>query len=106
MRRKRKLTSQIRSGSLGRKASSRAPAPAPAEDVLATDPTPASRQPRALARSGTLAAQQQQQQHYTRRQNHRVSCQPTLHSNASIAAQVRGMKDDNEKEAAETMFMM
>ena len=89
------LTRQIRSGSLGRKASSRQPTQT-SEDVFNQEPY---RQPRALNRSGTQMQQQ-------RRQNHRVSCQPTLHSNASIAAQVRGIKDDKEKEAAETMFMM
>ena len=98
---------QIRNGSLGRKASSRQQPP-PQASLLEEDDAFDSmgvRQSRTLARSGTQTYALQQQQ-YQRRQNHRVSCQPTLHSNASIAAQVRGIKDDKEKEAAETMFMM
>jgi cytochrome c-type biogenesis protein CcmH/NrfF len=83
---------QTLNGTISRKLSTRQ-APAPAES--------------ATQRQYQYHYQQQQGQGHHRQQRlaaHRTSCQPTLHSNASIAAQMRGMKTD-EQETAETFFM-
>lgn len=43
--------------------------------------------------------------HQKRIANNRVSCAPTLHSNATIAAGLREIKDQEGRDMAETFFM-
>lgn len=43
--------------------------------------------------------------HQRRIANNRSSCAPTLHSTASIAAELREIKDKEESDRAETFFL-
>jgi hypothetical protein len=37
--------------------------------------------------------------------NHRRSCAPTLHSTASVSAEIRQIKDKEQQDVADTFFL-